>query len=77
MSIRISVTLTPVIILPIWDGGGLPPLVPDALKAVPGPGARIAVDLEPFILENVLPCAPAPAISLGMLRNVLYIPKVC
>ena len=41
--------LTPVIILPTWDGGGLP-VVPGALNAVAGPTARIPA----------IPCALLP-----------------
>lgn len=44
-----SGTLTPVIILPTWDGGGLP-VVPGALNAVAGPTARIPA----------IPCALLP-----------------
>lgn len=36
------VELTPVTILPICEGGGLPVLVPGALIAVDGPAALIA-----------------------------------
>lgn len=40
--VYMHVELTPVTILPICEGGGLPVLVPGALIAVDGPAALIA-----------------------------------
>lgn len=42
ISAYVYVELTPVTILPICEGGGLPVLVPGALIAVDGPEALIA-----------------------------------